>query len=59
MSMNYDCVAFRQVDEDIFKYETIDSYLLDSGTMNERDLILRNEKKSMRNLLRALTLWSK
>ena len=57
--MNYDCVAFRQVDEDIFKYETIDSYLLDSGTMNERDLILRNEKKSMRNLLRALTLWSK
>ena len=59
MSQEFDCLAFRQVDEDIQKYETIDSYLADCPTKYERDLILRNEKSSMRNLLRVLILWSK
>ena len=59
MSQSVDCLAFRQVDEDILKYETIDSYLQDAQTKYERDLILRNEKNSIRNLLRVLILWSK
>ena len=59
MSQSFDCLAFKQIDEDIMKYETIDSYLQDAQTKYERDLILRNEKNSMRNLLRVLILWSK
>ena len=59
MSQNLDCLAFKQIDEDVFKYETIDSYLQDCETKYERDLILREEKRSLRNLLRALILWSK
>lgn len=30
MSQGLDCLAFKQVDEDILKYETIDSYLQDA-----------------------------
>lgn len=59
MSQDFDCLAFKQIDEDVFKYETIDSYLQDCDTKYERDLILRMEKNSLRNLLRALILWSK
>lgn len=30
MSQSLDCLAFKQIDEDILKYETIDSYLQDA-----------------------------
>ena len=35
------------------------SYLQDADSKYERELILRNERSSLRNLLRALILWSK
>ena len=59
MASDLDCLAFRQIDEDIFKYEPNDTYLRDCQTSYERDLILRGEKSSLRNILRVLILWSK
>ena len=59
MSQDKDCLAFKQIDEDMFKYQSIDSYLSDCQDKNERDLILRSEKNSIRNILRVLILWSK
>ena len=59
ISRDYDCLAFRQIDEDISKYEPNDSYLRDCKTRYERDSILRAEKSNLRNVLRALILWSK
>ena len=54
-----DCLAFKQIDEDVGKFHFGNSYQDNSHNPDEKDLIQRTEKYQMRSLLRVLILWSK
>jgi hypothetical protein len=58
MAMKQDCLAFRQIDEDIEMYAFPRLYC-ESETKQARVVIMHEEKRKMRSILRVLILWSR
>ena len=59
ISERCDCLAFKQIDEDVGKFSFGNSYYDNQSNSDEKELIQRTEKYQMRSLLRGLIMWSK
>ena len=54
-----DCLAFKQIDEDVEKFSFANDYFEDTDYQSEVVMVQRSEKNQLRTILRALILWSR
>ena len=59
LSDKTDCLAFKQIDEDVEKFSFANDYFDDCDYHSEAVMEMRSEKNQLRTILRALILWSR
>ena len=59
LSDKTDCLAFKQIDEDVEKFAFANDYFDDCDHQSEAVMEMRSEKNQLRTILRALILWSR
>eukprot|EP00349_Pseudokeronopsis_sp_Brazil_P007535 CAMPEP_0202968522 /NCGR_PEP_ID=MMETSP1396-20130829/13873_1 /ASSEMBLY_ACC=CAM_ASM_000872 /TAXON_ID= /ORGANISM="Pseudokeronopsis sp., Strain Brazil" /LENGTH=61 /DNA_ID=CAMNT_0049694943 /DNA_START=48 /DNA_END=233 /DNA_ORIENTATION=- len=58
LTIKNDCLAFRQIDEDIENFQ-FPAMFANQQPIYERVIELNRQKRQMRNVLKALMVWSK